>query len=143
VSSRRRDGWFARARRHRSLVDLDLTFAVTDDLPVRCARGLARRVVEEFDAAHLFDLASGASRNLMGDWEGAGGVGEKGGDLCPSLHHYRAQEGVAAIDGTKFVFASTTGIFRRGATGFPIKAPVSFFMRPMRRSRRRRRLLGD
>jgi hypothetical protein len=26
-----------------------------------------RRVVEEFDAAHLFDLASGASRELMSD----------------------------------------------------------------------------
>jgi hypothetical protein len=126
VSSRRRDGWFACARRHRSLVDLDLTFAVTDDLPVRCARGLARRVVEEFDAAHLFDLVSGASRNLMGDWEGAGVVGKRGGDLCPSLHRYRAQEGVAAIDGHQVCFRLHDRNLQKRGHRIPIKAPVLF-----------------
>jgi hypothetical protein len=42
--------------------DLDLTFAVADDLPLLdVLEDWTRTVVEEFDAAHLFDLPSGAS----------------------------------------------------------------------------------
>jgi hypothetical protein len=42
--------------------DLDLTFAVADDLPLRgVLEDWTRTLVEEFDAAHLFDLPSGAS----------------------------------------------------------------------------------
>ncbi len=42
--------------------DLDLTFAVADDVPLRdVLEDWTRRLVEEFDAAHLFDLPSGAS----------------------------------------------------------------------------------
>jgi hypothetical protein len=42
--------------------DLDLTFAVADNLPVLgVLEDWTRTLVEEFDAAHLFDLPSGAS----------------------------------------------------------------------------------
>jgi hypothetical protein len=42
--------------------DLDLTFAVADDVPVaHVLDDWTRRLVEEFDASHLFDLPSGAS----------------------------------------------------------------------------------
>lgn len=42
--------------------DLDLTFAVEDDLPVLdVLEDWTRDLVEEFDAVHLFDLPSGAS----------------------------------------------------------------------------------
>jgi hypothetical protein len=42
--------------------DLDLTFAVADDIPLLdVLEDWTRTLVEEFDAAHLFDLASGAS----------------------------------------------------------------------------------
>jgi hypothetical protein len=42
--------------------DLDLTFAVADDLPVPdVLDDWTRHLVEEFHAAHLFDLPSGAS----------------------------------------------------------------------------------
>jgi hypothetical protein len=42
--------------------DLDLTFAVADNLPLRdVLEDWTRTLVEEFDAAHLFDLPSGAS----------------------------------------------------------------------------------
>jgi hypothetical protein len=42
--------------------DLDLTFAVTDNLPLLdVLEDWTRTLVEEFDAAHLFDLPSGAS----------------------------------------------------------------------------------
>jgi hypothetical protein len=42
--------------------DLDLAFAVTDNLPVvDVLEDWTRRIVEEFDAVHLFDLRSEAS----------------------------------------------------------------------------------
>jgi hypothetical protein len=42
--------------------DLDLTFAVADDVPVEdVLNGWTRSVVDEFDAVQLFDLPSGAS----------------------------------------------------------------------------------
>ena len=42
--------------------DLDLTFAVADDVPVMdVLEDWTRKLVEEFEAAHLFDLPSGAS----------------------------------------------------------------------------------
>ena len=42
--------------------DLDLTFAVTDNLPVHeVLEDWTRKLVDEFDAAHLFDLPSGAT----------------------------------------------------------------------------------
>jgi len=42
--------------------DLDLTFAVADNLPIfDVLEDWTRKLVEEFDAAHLFDLPSGAS----------------------------------------------------------------------------------
>jgi hypothetical protein len=42
--------------------DLDLTFAVADNLPMlEVLEDWTRRLVEEFGAAHLFDLPSGAS----------------------------------------------------------------------------------
>jgi hypothetical protein len=42
--------------------DLDLTFAVADNLPLEeVLEDWTRTLVAEFDAAHLFDLASGAS----------------------------------------------------------------------------------
>src|SRR5258707_4397663 len=42
--------------------DLDLTFAVTDNLPILdVLEDWTRYLVEEFDAAHLFDLPSGPS----------------------------------------------------------------------------------
>lgn len=42
--------------------DLDLTFAVVDDLPLHnVLEDWTRILVEEFNAAHLFDLPSGAS----------------------------------------------------------------------------------
>jgi len=42
--------------------DLDLTFAVADDIPVHdVLEDWTRQLVEELDAAHLFDLPSGAS----------------------------------------------------------------------------------
>src|SRR2546423_4987102 len=42
--------------------DLDLTFAVADNLPILdVLEDWTRNLVEEFDAAHLFDLPSGAS----------------------------------------------------------------------------------
>lgn len=42
--------------------DLDLTFAVEDNLPILdVLEDWTRHLVEEFDAAHLFDLPSGAS----------------------------------------------------------------------------------
>jgi hypothetical protein len=42
--------------------DLDLTFAVVDDVPVfDVLEDWTRKLVEELDAAHLFDLPSGAS----------------------------------------------------------------------------------
>ena len=42
--------------------DLDLTFAVADDLSVLdVLEDWTRELVEEFDAVHLFDLSSGAS----------------------------------------------------------------------------------
>ena len=42
--------------------DLDLTFAVADSLPVlEVLEDWTRKLVEEFKAAHLFDLPSGAS----------------------------------------------------------------------------------
>src|ERR1044071_2284080 len=42
--------------------DLDLTFAVADDAPLLdVLEDWTRNLVEEFDAAHLFDLPSGAS----------------------------------------------------------------------------------
>ena len=42
--------------------DLDLTFAVRDNLPVLdVLEDWTRTLIEEFDAAHLFDLPSGAS----------------------------------------------------------------------------------
>ena len=42
--------------------DLDLTFAVADNLPLLdVLEDWTRTIVEEFDAAHLFDLPSGAS----------------------------------------------------------------------------------
>ena len=42
--------------------DLDLTFAVADDVPIpEVLEDWTRRLLAEFDAAHLFDLPSGAS----------------------------------------------------------------------------------
>jgi hypothetical protein len=42
--------------------DLDLTFAVRDNLPLRdVLEDWTGKLVEEFDAAHLFDLPSGTS----------------------------------------------------------------------------------
>jgi hypothetical protein len=42
--------------------DLDLTFAVADDVPVPdVLEDWTRNLVKEFDAVHLFDLPSGAS----------------------------------------------------------------------------------
>lgn len=42
--------------------DLDLTFAVADEFPVLdVLEGWTQTIVEEFEAAHLFDLPSGAS----------------------------------------------------------------------------------
>ncbi len=42
--------------------DLDLTFAVADDVPVHdVLEDWTRQLVEEFDAAHLFDLPGGDS----------------------------------------------------------------------------------
>jgi hypothetical protein len=42
--------------------DLDLTFAVADEVPLPdVLEDWTRNIVEEFDAAHLFDLPSGAS----------------------------------------------------------------------------------
>jgi len=42
--------------------DLDLTFAVADNVPILdVLEDWTRSLVEEFDAAHLFDLPSGAS----------------------------------------------------------------------------------
>ncbi|MDE3090940.1 MAG: nucleotidyltransferase domain-containing protein, partial [Chloroflexota bacterium] len=42
--------------------DLDLTFAVADNLPILdVLEDWTRNLVKEFDAAHLFDLPSGAS----------------------------------------------------------------------------------
>src|SRR5688572_26477325 len=42
--------------------DLDLTFAVADNLPILdVLEDWTRKLVEKFDAAHLFDLPSGAS----------------------------------------------------------------------------------
>ena len=42
--------------------DLDLTFGVADDVPVEeVLEDWTRKLVEDFDAAHLFDLPSGAS----------------------------------------------------------------------------------
>src|ERR1043166_2208965 len=42
--------------------DLDLTFAVADNVPLAdLLEDWTRVVVEEFDAAHLFDLPGGAS----------------------------------------------------------------------------------
>jgi hypothetical protein len=42
--------------------DLDLTFAVADNIPMlEVLEDWTRHLVEEFDAAHLFDLPSGAS----------------------------------------------------------------------------------
>jgi hypothetical protein len=42
--------------------DLDLTFAVADDVPVRdVLRDWTRTLVDEFDVVELFDLAAGAS----------------------------------------------------------------------------------
>lgn len=42
--------------------DLDLTFAVKDDLPMlEVLEDWTRNLVDEFDATHLFDLPSGAS----------------------------------------------------------------------------------
>ncbi len=42
--------------------DLDLTFAVADTLPLQdVLADWTRTIVDEFDAAHLFDLPSGAS----------------------------------------------------------------------------------
>ena len=42
--------------------DLDLTFGVADDVPVEeVLEDWTRKLIEDFDAAHLFDLPSGAS----------------------------------------------------------------------------------
>ncbi len=42
--------------------DLDLTFAIADTLPLQdVLADWTRTIVDEFDAAHLFDLPSGAS----------------------------------------------------------------------------------
>src|SRR5215216_2091013 len=42
--------------------DLDLTFAVVDNLPIHeVLEDWTRKLLEEFDAAHLFDLPSGPS----------------------------------------------------------------------------------